>query len=209
MGRCALARDALAVCRYELASRSSPFAGVSRQEIMHKMTRTFDFSQKRFERKGETRAEQLEDWLEDNPLTARRPTLDCIEPDCPPMLIATMQRCWADAPESRPTFNTVVHEFARGLPQHNMFLAGLVAKIAERGLGEERIKLAAALAAKRYAAVSDILAAHTAASAPGASAACEEGGAAAFVPLSERTGSLLLQICCEHFQGYQDTADAQ
>ena len=37
------------------------------------ITNEFTFSQKRLDKKGETREVQLDDWLEDNPIKERRP----------------------------------------------------------------------------------------------------------------------------------------
>ena len=54
--------------------------------------------------KGVTIEEQREDWLEDNPLSERRPDLALAEEGCPEDLLALAARCWADDAHSRPTF---------------------------------------------------------------------------------------------------------
>ena len=54
--------------------------------------------------KGLTIEEQREDWLEDNPLSERRPDLALAEEGCPEDLLALAARCWADDAHSRPTF---------------------------------------------------------------------------------------------------------
>ena len=54
--------------------------------------------------KGLTIEEQREDWLEDNPLSERRPDLALAEEGCPGDLLALAARCWADDAHSRPTF---------------------------------------------------------------------------------------------------------
>ena len=45
------------------------------------------------------------EWLEDNPLSDRRPDLSLAEAGCPEALCALIKRCWADEPNERPEFS--------------------------------------------------------------------------------------------------------
>ena len=179
---------------YELGSRTTPFDQVSRQQILKYITNEFKFSQKRFDKKGESREEQLDDWLDDNPIEERRPDLAHVEVDCPPMILRMMQKCWADSPTDRPDFSSLSQMLAGGLPKPNPVLDALVAKIADAGLSEVRLKLTAALSKNDYGTTTDILVGFL------------ENGASVqnTVPLCERSGALLLRLCLEDVEGQLD-----
>eukprot|EP00911_Craspedida_sp_UC1_P000848 UC1_evm1s644 len=74
------------------------------------MRARFEFSQRRFERKGESEEEQREDWLEEHPLETRRPALHYLMRGdaLVPLLKGVMTECWADAVEARPPFAKLV-----------------------------------------------------------------------------------------------------
>ena len=55
---------ALAITCYEIISRALPFADLRQPEIMRKVSAVFEFSQRAFDRRGVTEAEQREDWIE-------------------------------------------------------------------------------------------------------------------------------------------------
>ena len=63
--------------------------------------------------KGVTIEEQGKDWLEDNPLSDRRPELALAEAGCPAGLLALAERCWADVPRERPTFEQCAEALRR------------------------------------------------------------------------------------------------
>lgn len=80
---------------YEIASRTVPYTGVSRQKIDKIVKERFTFSQKKFSKYGESEEEQLADWCEENPIANRRPDTACIEASCPEKLRQIMEQCWA------------------------------------------------------------------------------------------------------------------
>jgi len=55
-----------------------PHAGKTHEEMDLAVKARFKFSQRRFDRKGETEAEQLEDWQEENPLAGKSPPRCCV-----------------------------------------------------------------------------------------------------------------------------------
>ena len=65
---------AFAVLCYEVMSRALPHAGKSAAEVSKLVMQQFKVS-KALEKKGVSREEQLDEWLEENPLGARRPDL--------------------------------------------------------------------------------------------------------------------------------------
>jgi serine/threonine protein kinase len=97
---------AFGMLSYEVVTRVKAWdtENKSVQEIDKAVKAKFQFSQRRFDKKGESREEQLEDWIDDNPLEDRRPYLALVEPGCPTALIEMISQCWADEPLSRPTF---------------------------------------------------------------------------------------------------------
>ena len=59
-------------------------------------------------KRGVSIAEQHAEWLEDNPLDARRPDLCLAEAGCPEVLKELVVCCWADSAAERPTFIDVI-----------------------------------------------------------------------------------------------------
>lgn len=98
------------ILAYEVVSGVEAWAteGKSEQEIDDAVKSRFKFSQKKFDKKGETKEEQLDDWLDDNPIEERRPSLDLVQDGCPPALVDLVQLCWADETDARPTFEAIL-----------------------------------------------------------------------------------------------------
>ena len=71
-----------AIVLYEIASRTMPHAGKTHEQTDWAAKARFKFSQRRFDRKGETEAEQLEDWQEDNPLAGKPRASVSVLVDC-------------------------------------------------------------------------------------------------------------------------------
>jgi serine/threonine protein kinase len=100
------------VLAFEVASRETPWAGVSQPEVIGKTSAMFDPTAKAVQRliaRGISVEEQRDEWIEDNPLADRRPDLTAAEAGCPPELLALLRCCWADdpAPGVRPSFAQV------------------------------------------------------------------------------------------------------
>eukprot|EP01048_Picozoa_sp_COSAG05_P010932 COSAG05_NODE_995_length_6259_cov_2.194805_1_plen_527_part_00 len=74
----------MGVTGFEVATRQQPFAGKSEVEIMDKLRERFKINQRLLKKNNISEAEQLEDWLEENPLNDRRPDLTQAEKGCPP-----------------------------------------------------------------------------------------------------------------------------
>ena len=70
------------------------------------------FDRRLHARHGTSEVQQHADWLEDNPLEERRPSLDLVEPGYPPLLQQLMLQSWADDPATRVTFADIVQRLA-------------------------------------------------------------------------------------------------
>ena len=102
----------MGVTSFEVGSRQQPFHGVGFAAIMDKLNARFKVSQKMLKR-DISEVEQLEEWLEDNPLDERRPDLSQIEDGCPPQFLELIRSCWADTRAARPTFCGLGDELLR------------------------------------------------------------------------------------------------
>jgi hypothetical protein len=97
---------------YCLLTGGLPFAGKSDNEIMGCLNISFKVSKSRLEKKGISEEDQREEWLEDNPLDARRPDMTALRSDTPAPLGELMQQCWQDAPGARPAFVAIKQSLA-------------------------------------------------------------------------------------------------
>jgi serine/threonine protein kinase len=95
------------VTAFEVATRSLPYLGMNEREIERRARDRFVFSKARAQR-GVVYEAQHAEWLEDHPVTDRRPDLQLIEEGCSPGIKDIIQRCWADEPADRPTFTECV-----------------------------------------------------------------------------------------------------
>jgi DNA-binding helix-hairpin-helix protein with protein kinase domain len=114
IGRYSPASDVfgLAVTWFEVLSRQQPFEGLTQPEIIENASARFKV-QAAVLRFGISEERQREGWMEDNPLSARRPDLAAVEPGCPGELVALMQRCWADEVGERPAVEECVAELGQ------------------------------------------------------------------------------------------------
>lgn len=111
-----------ALTAYELVTRRLPWMGgrdMSVQEIDEAVKARFKPQSRATQRKlgkGQSLETLRAEWLEDNPIAERRPSLapDLVPADCPGLLLALVKRCWADEPSDRPTFDKVVAELTEG-----------------------------------------------------------------------------------------------
>jgi hypothetical protein len=98
-----------AVVGFEVVTRAKPFEGLSEPVIFDKVRTLFDPQAKnvlRLVERGVSTVDELRaEWLEDNPLSDRRPDLSLAEAGCPEALCALIKRCWADEPSERPEFS--------------------------------------------------------------------------------------------------------
>ena len=93
-GRYSTASDVfgLGVTAFELITRRYPFEGLGQPEITEKARARFEVQQSVL-RFGVTEEQQRQGWIEDNPLSGRRPNLAWAEEGCPPALLALVKRC--------------------------------------------------------------------------------------------------------------------
>ena len=103
---------AFAVLCYEVMSRALPHANKSAAEVSKLVMQQFKVS-KALEKKGVSREEQLDEWLEENPLGARRPDLGQVQAGCPQALVDLTERCWDDSPDNRPVSAEILDALAR------------------------------------------------------------------------------------------------
>ncbi len=101
-----------AMVMYETLTFSVPHAGKRDAEITKMGMQKFEVN-KRFEERGISAEEQEADWLEQNPLKARRPDLDQVPRDCPLPLLSLMETCWSDSPDKRPSFRQIVDDLSK------------------------------------------------------------------------------------------------
>ena len=97
-----------AVVVFEVATRKMPFEGLSEPEIIRVVQKYFDPQEKGVLRQAERGIpieQQRDEWLQDNPLSERRPDLSLVEAECPEALCTLAQDCWADDPKVRPEFS--------------------------------------------------------------------------------------------------------
>ena len=85
---------AYAVVLYELVTRTKPWSGKSKQEIVTLAQSKFKYDNDDFLEEGWDEAKQKKRWYRRNPLTSRRPDCSTIEQGCPPLLIDIMRQCW-------------------------------------------------------------------------------------------------------------------
>jgi len=110
IGKYSEASDAYAfgMFGYEVVARQTPFQGLSEAEIIEQVRIRFDEEDsavKRLQEKyGESIEEQRQEWIQDHPLSNRRPDLSLTEQGCPDVLLHLIERCWADDAGDRPTF---------------------------------------------------------------------------------------------------------
>ena len=88
------------VTAWEVTSRKRPYEGKAQHEVMRIAADRFKVSTKALQR-GISEAEQVADWIEDNPLEERRPDLSLVETDCPKPLRDLLVNSWADEPSRR------------------------------------------------------------------------------------------------------------
>ena len=98
-----------AVVGFEVMTRLEPWAELNEVETKKRVMAMFDPHSKQAARlaaMGFSLSVQIQDWLRDNPLDARRPNLATGDGSrCPDALAQLIKRSWADSPESRPTFS--------------------------------------------------------------------------------------------------------
>jgi serine/threonine protein kinase len=99
---------ASAMLAYEVVTRQAPWQELTEQEIIQFVTQRFDEEDPRVKRQQEKYGESIEDqkqeWMEDHPLSSRRPDLRLAEDGCPDALQDLIKKCWADNPGDRPNF---------------------------------------------------------------------------------------------------------
>jgi serine/threonine protein kinase len=103
---------AFAMVMYESLTFLRPHAGKSPAEITRMGMEKFKVN-KKMEERGLSAEEQEADWLEENPLKARRPDLGQVPRDCPELLLSLMQTCWSDSPDKRPSFHQIVDDLGK------------------------------------------------------------------------------------------------
>ena len=93
-GRYSTASDVfgLGVTAFELISRRYPYEGLGQPEIIEKARARFEVQPAMLRFASEE--QQRQGWIEDNPLSGRRPDLSWAEEGCPPALLALVKRCW-------------------------------------------------------------------------------------------------------------------
>eukprot|EP01048_Picozoa_sp_COSAG05_P020677 COSAG05_NODE_3577_length_1983_cov_2.612392_2_plen_183_part_01 len=128
---------------FEVLTRQIPWAGVGQPAILEKARERFDEADRRVQRRvqrGESIEQQREEWLEDFPLEERRPDIrTAAEAGCSAALIDLTQRCWADAPEMRPTVGQRLTELRHAFAQLEGFAsADLSAAAAAAAAGSPR-----------------------------------------------------------------------
>ena len=93
---------------YEVITRQAPWQELAEPEIVERVTQRFDEEDPRVkrlqEKYGESVEDQKQEWIEDHPLSSRRPDLRLAEDGCPDALQDLIKKCWADNPGDRPTF---------------------------------------------------------------------------------------------------------
>ena len=85
---------AFAVVLYELVTRTKPWSGKTRPEILKLAQKKFEYDHDDFLEEGWDEAKQKERWYRRNPLASRRPDCSRIEQGCPPLLPGIMRQCW-------------------------------------------------------------------------------------------------------------------
>lgn len=104
---------------YEAITRQVPFKGRSEAEITECVRQRFDedsSSVQRNVKRGQSIEEQREEWIEDYPLSSRRPDLTLVEDGCPEALQRLITACWADDPNNRPSFAECCDELEAVVP---------------------------------------------------------------------------------------------
>jgi serine/threonine protein kinase len=87
----------------EIITRKLPWDGMAELAVVGCLNRHFKVSQKKLKR-GESEEDQRLDWLDDNPLSERRPSLKGIEEGCPGELRDIVTTCWSDDVNNRSSF---------------------------------------------------------------------------------------------------------
>ena len=99
---------AFAMLVYEVITSEAPWQGLSEAEITACVMQRFDEEDPRVkrlqEKYGESIDDQKQEWMEDHPLSSRRPDLRLAEDGWPDALQDLIKKCWADNPGDRPNF---------------------------------------------------------------------------------------------------------
>eukprot|EP01049_Picozoa_sp_SAG25_P023275 SAG25_NODE_9803_length_357_cov_1.003876_1_plen_118_part_11 len=80
----------LAVVDFEIVTRQVPWAGLPQPAVISRVSERFDPTAKhvlRQVKRGMSVEELRQEWLEDNPLSERRPDLSASEGGCPALLL--------------------------------------------------------------------------------------------------------------------------
>ena len=164
----------LAVTCFEIFSRKHPYEGLTHPEITRLAMLRFEVQTGMLRFATEEQQQQV--WIEDNPLSSRRPDLDQLEAGCPEDAVALMQRCWADEMKERPTVDECLAELSRIARVQQLAEVRAAAAAAEAQAAAEA---AAAAAAEEAAAAAAAAAEATAEAAAEAAAAATETASAA------------------------------
>ena len=92
---------------FEVVTRQAPWRGLSEAEVFEHARSAFDKDDpvvKRLQGFGVSIEQQKQEWIQNHPLSERRPDLSSAEQDCPEALLHLIERCWADDTANRPTF---------------------------------------------------------------------------------------------------------
>ena len=94
----------------EIITRKLPWGDMAELAVIGCLNRHFQVNQRKLNR-GESEEQQRLDWLEDNPLSKRRPGLGGIEEGCPDELRNVVTTCWSDDVNKRPSFKSLAAMF--------------------------------------------------------------------------------------------------
>ena len=104
---------------YEVLTRAVPFHGTSSAAkskliSMQREASAFEYDEDIFEDEGIDEEVQRARWIKKRAKTSnrRRPDLELLSADCPPLLVALMHDCWLDEAADRPTFASIVARLA-------------------------------------------------------------------------------------------------
>lgn len=103
------------VLTFEVLTRMFPFAGQTSEEKLNRVAQQamyskFVMDEELLEHEGVGEEQQQKRWerRRERTFADRRPDLGRVPQDCPVRLLLLMKMCWADTPEERPEFETIV-----------------------------------------------------------------------------------------------------